>query len=132
MHERNNLKRKKVRDPHQRTITGRIIHVLWLFVATAMLISATVGISGGVAGYKLLNRTMNYLTDFIEPQAHYTLEGQRLNQTSFIYAKNPKTGEFEELRQLLAVENRIWVSYDQIPVDLVMSESVQAAVQKLD
>lgn len=119
MHERNSLKRKNVRDPHQRTVTGRIVHVVWLFVAAAMLISATVGIGGGVAAYKLLNRTKQYLEEDIEPQAHYSLEGQKLNQTSFIYAKNPKTGEYEELRQLLAVENRIWVAYDEIPADLV-------------
>ena len=119
MHERNSLKRKNVRDPHQRTVTGRIIHVVWLFVAAAMLISATLGIGGGVAAYKLLNRTKQYLEEDIKPQAHYSLEGQKLNQTSFIYAKNPKTGEYEELRQLLAVENRIWVAYDEIPADLV-------------
>ena len=119
MHERNSLKRKNVRDPHQRTVTGRIIHVVWLFVAAAMLISATLGIGGGVAAYKLLNRTKQYLDEDIKPQAHYSLEGQKLNQTSFIYAKNPKTGEYEELRQLLAVENRIWVAYDEIPADLV-------------
>ena len=70
MHERNSLKRKKVRDPHQRTVTGRIIHVVWLFVAAAMLISATLGIGGGVAAYKLLNRTKQYLEEDIEPQAH--------------------------------------------------------------
>ena len=60
MRKENDLKRKKVRDPHQRTITGRIVHFLWILVAACMLLTMTVGISGGVAGKLLLDRSLKY------------------------------------------------------------------------
>ena len=120
MRNPSSLKRRIVRDPHQRTITGRLVHIMWIFVATAMLISLTLGIGGGVAGKILLDKTENYLTEFREKEeAHYSLNGIKLNQTSFIYAKNPQTGEYEELRQLLATENRVSVSFEEIPADLI-------------
>ncbi|MFR4994910.1 MAG: transglycosylase domain-containing protein [Oscillospiraceae bacterium] len=31
----------------------------------------------------------------------------------------PRRGEYRELQQLYGTENRIWVSYDDIPLDLV-------------
>lgn len=120
MRNPSNLKRKIVRDPHQRTITGRIVHILWLFVVAAIFVTATIGVAGGVAGRRLLNKTVDYLNEVKErDEAHFSLNGMRLNQTSFIYAKNPQTGEYEELRQLLAVENRVWVSFDEIPANII-------------
>lgn len=119
MRKENDLKRKKVRDPHQRTITGRIVHFLWILVAACMLLTMTVGISGGVAGKLLLDRSLKYYHEDIEPNAAYTLEGQKLNQTSFIYAKDNKTGEYFELRPLMAVENRVWVPFAEIPDDII-------------
>ena len=119
MHQNSSLKRKRVRDPHQRTITGRIVHFIWILVSVSLLISMTVGISGGVAGKLLLDRSIKYYQNDIEPNAKYTLEGQKLNQTSFIYAMDSEKGEYVELRPLLAVENRVWVPFDEIPKDII-------------
>ncbi len=120
MRNPSNLKRKIVRDPHQRTITGRIVHILWLFVAAAIFVTATLGVAGGVAARRVLNKGVAYLEEVRQrDETHFSLNGMRLNQSSFIYAKNPKTGEFEELRQLLAVENRVWVSLDEVPPEII-------------
>ena len=55
------------------------------------------------------------------PKAEEYAEGLELDnislaQTSIIYYTDPKTGEYRELQQLYGTENRIWVSYDDIPL----------------
>ena len=119
MDENKKTKHRRVRDPKQRTITGGLVHFLWRVICFVLVIAVTFGIIGGVAAQRLYTRGVQYIEEDIKPNAHYTLEGVRLNQSSFIYAKNPETGKYEELRQLLALENRIWVTYDEIPADLI-------------
>ena len=119
MQQENKRKRRRVRDPKQRTISGGIVHFLWRVVCVVMVIVLTFGIIGGVAAERLYKRGVKYIEEDIKPKAHYSLEGVRLNQSSFIYAKNPKTGKYEEIRQLLALENRIWVTYDEIPENVI-------------
>ena len=43
------------------------------------------------------------------------LKAKSLNQTSRIFVKDSKTGEFTERKKLYDVENRIWVDYADIP-----------------
>ncbi len=43
------------------------------------------------------------------------LKAKSMNQTSRIFVKDSKTGEFTERQKLYDVENRIWVDYDDIP-----------------
>ena len=43
------------------------------------------------------------------------LKAKSLNQTSRIFVKDSKTGEFTERQKLYDVENRIWVDYADIP-----------------
>ena len=38
---------------------------------------------------------------------------------SFIYAMNKQTGEYEELQQIYATENRIWADLEEIPENLI-------------
>ena len=113
------VKRRRVPDPHQRTITGGTVHLLWRIVSILLVVSMFLGVAGGVAAKRMLERGQTYLQEDIIPNAHYDLDGVKLNQSSFILAKNPVTGEFEELRQLLSSENRIWVNYEEIPQDMV-------------
>ncbi len=113
------IKRKKAPDPHQRTVSGAVIHVLWRIVAALLAITVFLGIAGGVAAVKVYQQGKTYIEEDIIPIAHYDLDGVKLNQSSFILAVNPKTGQYEEIRQLLAVENRIWVNYEEIPSDMI-------------
>lgn len=119
MNNRFHLNERKVPDPFQRTLTGGIAHFLWSVIAGLLLVGVTFGIIGGVAVHDLYKRVSRYIEEDIKPNAHYSLTGVRLNQTSFIYAKNPETGEYEPLCQLLAVENRVWVDYADIPRDII-------------
>lgn len=43
------------------------------------------------------------------------LKAKSLNQTSFIFIKDEKTGEFKEYQSLYSTENRIWVDNQKIP-----------------
>ena len=113
------MKRKRVPDPHQRTVTGAAVHILWRILSIFLVICLFFGITGGVAAMRVFDMGKTYLQEDIIPKAHYDLDGVKLNQSSFLLAKNPQTGEFEELRQLLALENRIVVSYEEIPRDMI-------------
>ena len=119
MEQEKTIKRKKAPDPRQRTFTGTVLHLLWRVVASILAICLFLGISGGVAAVRMYQQGMDYLEKDIKPIAHYDLDGVKLNQSSFILAKNPETGEYEEIRQLLAIENRIWVNYEEIPTDMI-------------
>ncbi|MBQ1410590.1 MAG: transglycosylase domain-containing protein [Oscillospiraceae bacterium] len=113
------IKRKKVPDPRQRTLSGSIVHLLWRIIASVLAVCIFFGIAGGVAATRFYQQGKAYIVDDIIPIAHYDLNGVRLNQSSFILAKNPETGEYEEIRQLFALENRIWVKYEEIPTDMI-------------
>ncbi|MBO4418414.1 MAG: transglycosylase domain-containing protein [Oscillospiraceae bacterium] len=113
------IKRKRVPDPRQRTLTGSVVHLLWRIIASVLAVCIFLGIAGGVAADHFFDQAKSYIVNDIIPIAHYDLDGVKLNQSSFILAKNPETGEFEEIRQLLAIENRIWVNYEEIPADMV-------------
>ena len=119
MEKEQTIKRKKAPDPHQRTITGAVIHILWRIAAAVLAICLFLGIAGGVAAVRVFRQGSEYIDKDIKPIAHYDLNGVHLNQSSFILAKNPETGEYEEIRQLLAVENRIWANYEEIPRDMI-------------
>ncbi len=119
MNQEERVKRKKVPDPRQRTLSGTVVHLLWRIVASVLAVCLFLGIAGGVAAVRVFEQGKAYIEDDIIPIAHYDLNGVRLNQSSFILAKNPETGAYEEIRQLLAVENRIWVNYDEIPADMI-------------
>ncbi len=119
MEQEKTIKRKKVPDPRQRTLTGTVIHILWRVIATLLVVSLFLGIVGGVAAVRVYEQGLAYIEEDIKPIAHYDLDGVKLNQSSFILAKNPETGEYEEIRQLFASENRIWVNYEEIPTDMI-------------
>ncbi len=82
---------------------------LWRIIATVLLIGAIagliVGISIGIFIWNIAN----------EPTG-IDLTARSLNQSSFIYVKDPATGEFskEPYQTLYGTENRIWVNlYDK-------------------
>lgn len=113
------MKRKKAPDPHQRTFTGAVIHVLWRILAAVLAVCLFLGISGGVAAIRVFRQGSAYIEEDIKPIAHYDLNGVHLNQSSFILARDPQSGEYKEIRQLLAIENRIWVNFEEIPTDMI-------------
>lgn len=56
------------------------------------------------------------------------LKAKSLNQTSFIYIKDEKSGDFKEYQTLYSTENRIWVDNQDIPQ--AMKDAVVAIEDK--
>ena len=85
---------RKVWDLPQRTLTGNVVHIIWRIISTLLVIALTIGLIGGVAAKLLYDQAVTYIEEDIKPKANYSLEGQKLNQSSFIYALNHETGEY--------------------------------------
>ena len=60
-----------------------------------------------------------YIKTVILPQSDVNVAGYNLNLSSTIYYTDPETGQDKELRTLHGGENRVWVKYEEIPLNLV-------------
>lgn len=60
-----------------------------------------------------------YISSVIMPQAKLTLQDFSMSRSTTIYYTDPDSGEAKELRTVHGDENRVPVSYDQIPENLV-------------
>lgn len=58
---------------------------------------------------------MQYVKTSLAPNLQINLEDFTMEQTSIIYYQDSETGNWEELELLYGDENRIWLSYDEIP-----------------
>ena len=86
------IKRKRVPDPRQRTLSGIVVHLLWRIIASVLAVCIFFGIAGGVAASRFFKQGESYLVNDIIPIAHYDLNGVRLSQSSFILAKMKRCG----------------------------------------
>ncbi len=59
-----------------------------------------------------------YIHAYIKPNADLNIDELGMNFTSFIYVKNPDTGEYYEYQKLHGQENRVWVDMEDIPQQL--------------
>ncbi len=59
-----------------------------------------------------------YIHAYIKPNADLNIDELGMNFTSFIYVKNPDTGEYYEYQKLHGQENRVWVDMEDIPEQL--------------
>ncbi len=80
---------------------GKIVLTVFTVLVIAGLIT---GVSLGI-----------YIFHLASEPTGIDLKAKSLNQTSIIYVKDTKSGEFVESRKLYGVENRIWVSNQDIP-----------------
>ena len=94
--------------PKNQSAVGAFFSALGRLLLTVLMIAVIagviVGVSLGIYIFKLAN----------EPTG-IDLNARSLNLSSFIYTKNPTTGEFEEYQTLYGVENRIWVNLNEMP-----------------
>ena len=113
------------KKPHIAWRIGRVVlAVLGKLVLFVLAAFGTFLLVCAVAGSIFAMKLKDYLKTDVIPAAEATadsleLDNVSLAQTSFIYYIDPETGEERELQQLQTTENRVWVSYDKIPVDMV-------------
>ena len=110
--------RRKPRDLPQHTISGMVLHLLWRVTSVLLILILTVTMIAGISGKLLYDRAIQYYNEDIEPRASFTLDGVKLNQTSFIYVYDKSVGDYVQARQLYTAENRVWVNYNEIPLDM--------------
>ncbi len=72
-------------------------------------------VTGIVIGLSLLF----YILGIANEPLNINLDTITLNQTSKIYVQNYETKEWEEDKQLYSTENRVWVSYQDIPKQMI-------------
>lgn len=72
-------------------------------------------VTGIVIGISLLF----YIMGIANEPLNINLDKITLNQTSKVYVQNYETQEFEEYMQLYSTENRVWVSYKDIPKQMI-------------
>ncbi len=100
-------------------VLGRIVLFLLAALGTLVLVCA---VAGSIFAMKL----KDYLKSDVIPAAEAKADSLELDnvngalaQTSFIYYIDAETGEKKTLQQLQTTENRVWVSYDKIPLALI-------------
>ena len=96
-----------------------IVRILWFLVKLAAGAAATVLLVALIAGILFSVDMATYLKDDVLVSSDMSLDDYTLSQTSFIYAMNKQTGEYEELQQIYATENRIWADLEEIPENLI-------------
>lgn len=116
--ERKNQERV-VKDPPQRTVSGSLVHFVWRLISIVLVLAGTIVLAGSVTAGVVYLKAKDYLETDIIPNAGFTLEDQRLNQTSFIYAYDKQAGDYVELQRLYAAENRVWAAYSDIPENMI-------------
>ncbi len=101
--EPSNLNRIPRKSP-----AGRFFKALWKIVLTCLLVFFTAFVIIGTS-------LAFYVVGISSEPTGINLKAKELNQTSFIYVKNSDTDQFEEYQSLYSTENRIWVSFEDIP-----------------
>ena len=120
-----NPNRTPAKQPHIAwRISRGFLHVLGHVVLWTLILAVTLSAVGCVAGFIFYNKFSDYLKADVIPKAEeyaqsLQLDNISLAQTSILYCRDPETGTYRELQQLYSSQNRIWVSYEDIPADLV-------------
>ncbi|MBR2724578.1 MAG: transglycosylase domain-containing protein [Ruminococcus sp.] len=68
-----------------------------------------------VAGLIICFNVLIYVLDLAAEPSGIDLDARSLNLSSFVYVKDPDTGEFYEYETLYGKENRVWVDFNELP-----------------
>ncbi len=120
------MEKKKFFWQRKKTITnspgsansGRHLGVVWTTVKVALgagLVALTVVLLTGGIFACLLG---NYLQEDVIPNADFNVEDFALDRSSFIYFLDSQNN-IQKMQQIYADIDRVWVSYEDIPKDLI-------------
>ena len=94
-----------------KTVAGEIFGSIGKLLITLVLVML-------ITGIVLLISILFYIADIASEPQTINLSKMKLNQTSHVFVLND-SGEWEDYRQLYATENRVWVSYNEIPKHMI-------------
>ncbi len=98
---------KKVAKTTARTAGGVIVLLLKIFGTIALI-----GVTTAIIFACIFTV---YIQTNLTSELDISLEDQRLNESSFIYYKDPATDEYKQSVMIQSDEYRKWVNYDDIP-----------------
>ena len=114
-------KKRKRRENDQDSAPVTAARVLWFIVKFVLGAAATLVLIAVTAGILFSVTMAKYLKDDVLVSSDLSLDDFSLSQTSFIYAKNPDSGEYEQYQRIYATENRIWADYSEIPEQMIQA-----------
>lgn len=86
---------------------------------TFFRVFTTIVLIGIITTAMLLCMAAVYIKNVIMPAADLQLESYTTNLTTTMYYKDPATTEYVEMQTLYGDENRVWVTRDEIPKNLM-------------
>ncbi len=92
---------------------GRLIATTLKVIGTVLLILI---VTGTIFAVIFVSYIKTNLMD--SDKLEVSLEAYRLNLSSTIYYQDKASGQWKELVTLESTENRVWVPYEEIPIDL--------------
>ena len=92
---------------------GRLIATALKVIGTVLLILI---VTGTIFAVIFVSYIKTNLMD--SDKLEVSLEAYRLNLSSTIYYQEKSSGQWKELVTLESTENRVWVPYEEIPIDL--------------
>ena len=93
------------------SVIGGFFGTIGKLIATAILVLIFTGIVVAVS-------MIFYIINIANEPTNIDLDDMKLNETSHVYVLNAKD-EWEDYRQLYSTENRVWVSYKDIPKRMI-------------
>ena len=113
---------QKKKEYYQFPLGLRILGGVWSVVWTAVKVAlgaglvalAVVCITGGIFACLM----GNYLQEDVIPNAGFNVEDFALDRSSFIYFVDAQNN-IQKMQQIYADIDRVWVSYEDIPKDLI-------------
>ena len=122
MAEKEKRKRRLQRQNWKPNWLVHLLYIAWKVLYSGIKIVAgavlTVGLIVGICGFVFVGILGDYLQNEVVPLAEVNLEDYELDKTSYIYAVNAE-GEPEMIQQIFSTTDRQWVSFDQLPEDLI-------------
>lgn len=122
MEEKTNRNKRPPRQEWKPNLMIRILYRIWRVAFSVLKIAAgaiaTVALIGIVCGFVFVNILGEYLEEDVMSVAAVNLEDLELDKTSFIYYLDSE-GQIQILQQIYSTTKRQWISYEDIPEDLV-------------
>ena len=122
MAEKGNRKRRVQRQNWKPAWLVRLLYMIWRVaysgIKVALAAVLTVMLIVGICGFVFIGILGDYLQNEVVPLAEVNLDDYELDKTSYIYAVNAD-GEPEMIQQIFSTTDRQWVSYKDLPEELI-------------
>ena len=104
----NNRPRRRKKSKKAKRIIGRIFKTIGTLLLIGIITCSFLACFAAV-----------YIQQVIIPQVHFELADYPTDLSSIIYYTDPDTGEVLEYETLSGDQDRVWVSYDNLPKNLI-------------